>query len=268
MESRLRQKLAQFPTLKLSLKIILDLKNGEFIQAKNSLFGVISTFFCTIENNLALHKKVECNYCGWKGKKFYPHVTTDRVKLGEKCPNCHSIPRYRTLMYYLKNQSGFFAKKLKVLEVGPNRSLQKILEGHPSFDYISVDLKSPQAMIHMDVTDLQFEDKSFDFVFCISVMHYVPDDKKGFSELFRVLKPNGELLFGSGLNYSAAKTILHKPSANNCFTVRTYGRDVLKKFEECGFEAKVVHPLESIDLKEKERFGLDGIHLYSLKIPA
>lgn len=45
-----------------------------------------------------------------------------------------------------------------------------------------------------DVTDLPFEDGSFDRVILSEVLEHVPDDKKALSEVYRVLRPGGILV--------------------------------------------------------------------------
>ena len=43
----------------------------------------------------------------------------------------------------------------------------------------------------IDITDIKFEDNSFDFILCNHVLEHVPDDRKAMSELYRVLRPGG-----------------------------------------------------------------------------
>lgn len=45
-----------------------------------------------------------------------------------------------------------------------------------------------------DVTDLQFEDASFDAVVTADVLEHVPDDRRAMAEMARVLRPGGVLV--------------------------------------------------------------------------
>jgi SAM-dependent methyltransferase len=256
-ESKLRVWLAQQPATKLFFKAIIDLAKMDIFQFKISVLGYYHTLKCHLDRAFKNNKKVECNFCGWKGNIFFPHVTTAGVMHNEKCPLCHSIPRYRSLMKFLKENFNIFDDQLKILEVGPNRSLQEILRNKSNIDYISIDLKSPHAMVHMDVTDLKFEDEQFDLLFCIGVMQYVDDDKKGFEEMYRVLKPNGNLIFASGINEKSETTINYaKRIAEHNFTVREYGWDLKNLIEEVGFKLQLFNPFNDADENEREQFGL------------
>ena len=243
----------------------MDLSQGEFTQFKNSLRGWLMTIQCHFQRFFRNRKLVECNICGWQGNRFYPHVTKSRPVPDEKCPRCHSIPRYRTLQYFLVNTLDFYKDRLVILEVGPNRSLQEVLQKSPNFDYTSVDLNAPQAMYHMDVTNLTFDDKKFDFIFCISVMQFVKNDLQGFREMYRVLKPGGRLLFASGVNTDIQKTIIYKtPSASQSFALRLYGRDVAEVMQKAGFRIDIYQPAEDIPEKLMKKHGMSNNVIYLL----
>lgn len=259
-ESKFRTWLAQKPATKLFIKSFIDLSKLEFFQFGISIKGWLETIKCYINRAINNKEIVECNLCGWKGNEFYPHVTTAGVQPNEKCPVCHSIPRYRTLMKFLIDDINLFDRKIKILEVGPNRSLQNIFLQNSNFDYTSIDLKSPHAMLHMDVTDLKFKQNLFDVIFCISVMHYVEDDIKGFKEMYRVLKPNGQLVFASGIDEKLEKTIEYgQRTAEHNFTIRTYGWDVKEKIESAGFRIKLFNPFKESTENDRVKFGL-GTH--------
>jgi len=264
-ESKFRIWLAQQPAAKLFIKAFLDLGKLELFHFKNSIIGWYHTIKCHLTRFFNNKEIVECNFCGWKGNIFYPHITTAGVNHFEKCPLCHSIPRYRALMKFLKDDINLFEQKIKILEVGPNRSLQNILANNPNIDYLSVDLKSPQAMIHMDVTDLKLEDEKFDLLFCVGVMHYVEDDEKGFSEMYRVLKPDGQLIFASGINEKSEKTVNYeKRTPQNNYTVRKYGWDVKEKITQAGFNIKLFNPYNDSSEEERIKFGMGSHSIFLL----
>jgi len=48
-----------------------------------------------------------------------------------------------------------------------------------------------------DIMELPFKDASFDLVLCQFALMLVPDHQKAFSEIYRILKPGGQLLFST-----------------------------------------------------------------------
>jgi SAM-dependent methyltransferase len=72
----------------------------------------------------------------------------------------------------------------------------------------------PGTALKMSATELQFGDASFDVVFSFGVLHHIPDVDRAIPEIFRVLKPGGELLImvynRSSINYRVEIRILRK----------------------------------------------------------
>ena len=107
-----------------------------------------------------------------------------------------------------------------------------------------------------DVQGLTFDDATFDLCTSTEVFEHVPDDRKGFSEIRRVLRPGGRFVFTVPLT-QAAKTVerarlvdgklqhLLEPEYHGdvirgqgkvlCF--RNYGRDILDRLRDSGFSA-------------------------------
>jgi SAM-dependent methyltransferase len=84
-----------------------------------------------------------------------------------------------------------------------------------------------------DLTNLSFENNTFDKIFCISVIEHVKDDLTGMKEMFRVLKPGGILLLTTEVNKR-----LNKPYSE---TDRSYYRiysyeQIIDLIEKIGFK--------------------------------
>jgi len=79
---------------------------------------------------------------------------------------------------FLKEKTNIFFRRSKLLHIAPERNLQQIFLKQQNVVYLSADLDSPLAMIKMDVTDIQFNDNTFDVVICNHVLEHVPDDKR------------------------------------------------------------------------------------------
>jgi SAM-dependent methyltransferase len=106
-----------------------------------------------------------------------------------------------------------------------------------------------------DVQHLSFAAKSFDLCTSTEVFEHVADDRRAFSEMHRVLKPGGVLLFTVPINlnsetfdratatdgrvfHASPPEFHHDPARGSspvlCF--RNYGRDITKRLLNAGFD--------------------------------
>ena len=110
-----------------------------------------------------------------------------------------------------------------------------------------------------DVQRLTFADASFDLCTSTEVFEHVPDDRAGFRELHRVLRPGGHLVFtvpmGGGDTVERARLVdgrcvhLLPPAyhgdrltgAQTVLVYRDYGEDILQRLRECGFAEAMLH---------------------------
>lgn len=141
--------------------------------------------------------KVKCIICGSHFDHFVP------INFGPKrfanryvwCPICFSSERHRLLWPYLISN---LKKNSKVLHFAPEMPIAKYIENLTS-EYYMCDI-SPETYPDLnvkktDITNIPFEDNSFDFILCNHVLEHIIDDKKAISELSRVLKKeSGKLL--------------------------------------------------------------------------
>lgn len=109
-----------------------------------------------------------------------------------------------------------------------------------------------------DVEELTYQNDSFDICTSTEVFEHVAHDSKGFSELWRVLKPRGWLVFTVPLDLDASQTVERalclpngeikhllepeyhgdpiKPNGR-ILAYRTYGVDILDRLRSAGFSA-------------------------------
>jgi SAM-dependent methyltransferase len=59
-------------------------------------------------------------------------------------------------------------------------------------------------VLRMDVNDMSFPDASFDFAYCSSVLHHLPDPGKALDEIARVIRPGG--VAAAGLQLYTSET--------------------------------------------------------------
>ncbi len=106
-----------------------------------------------------------------------------------------------------------------------------------------------------DVQELTYANDSFDVCTCTEVFEHVPDDIKGFSQMYRVLKPGGLFLFTVPLSahkqtverarLSEGELIIleraeyhddHIRGAGNVLCFRNYGLDIVERLSLAGFK--------------------------------
>lgn len=204
--------------------------------------------------------RFKCPCCGGYFRKFI--AFGDIPRSNAQCPRCGSLERHRLLWLYLSNRTNFFAKHLKVLDIGPTNFLQKKFKRQKNLIYVSVDIQSPIAMIKMDITNLGFSDNQFDCIICYHVLEHIPDDKKAMLELYRVLRQEGWAILQTPVSIKCDKTIEYlNPKEGTSFEpichVRRYGQDYRDKLEEAGFIVKLDEYIKELGDDKIERYRLD-----------
>ena len=114
-------------------------------------------------------------------------------------------------------------------------------------------------MVKMDITDIQYDDDSFDAIVCCHVLEHVLDDRKAISEFYRTLKPGGWAILQVPVSLSLYTT-LEDPTVTTregrervfgqANHVRLYGKNYKNRLEEAGFSVE-----EFEWTKSNERYG-------------
>jgi ubiquinone/menaquinone biosynthesis C-methylase UbiE len=105
--------------------------------------------------------------------------------------------------------------------------------------------KNTHLVITADVEKLPFQDNSFDTIVHTLVFCSVPNVESGLSEIYRVLKPGGKLLFIEHVlpKKNPLKSIFHwinpvwKKVASGCHLNRQYIPDVSKHFKDLTYKS-------------------------------
>jgi SAM-dependent methyltransferase len=164
-------------------------------------------------------------------------------------PSTLSLERHRLLWLYLKTETNFFKKRLKVLHFAPEQAFYKRFGELENLDYTTTDLNSPLADVTADICELPFQDNTYDVIFCNHVLEHIPDDTKAMQELFRILKPGGWGVFQIPQDLNRPLTfednnITDKKERAKIFGqydhVRIYGRDYFDKLRKIGFKVTEV----------------------------
>ena len=108
-----------------------------------------------------------------------------------------------------------------------------------NFRYLAEAKKYGFPLLQMNAENLAFKDKSFDYVIAPLCFCTIPDQEKAFSEVYRVLKPNGEL-----------RMIEHMKSDSYLISVfQTILNPINKLIFDCKLTSETMKSLKKSDLK-------------------
>ncbi|PWK19176.1 methyltransferase family protein [Xanthomarina spongicola] len=180
-------------------------------------------------------------------------------------PSTLSLERHRLLWLYLKNNTEFFSKNLKVLHFAPEQCFLKRFKALGNLDYTTTDLESPIADVKADICNLPFNENEFDVILCNHVLEHIPDDTKAMQELYRILKPGGFGVFQIPQDLSREtsfedSSITDKKERAKIFGqydhVRIYGRDYFDKLRSIGFKVDEVDYTTTLPEEDITRYCL------------
>ena len=149
-----------------------------------------------------------------------------------------------------------------MLHFGPEPAITDYVQPRAG-TYETSDLIRSDVDRNEDLQELDLEDASIDMAICSHVMEHVPDDRKGFAELFRVLKPGGTLFFMVPMVEGWAETY-EVEGADEAFRalhfgqedhLRFYGRDVRGRLTAAGFAIEEYVATGPLALKHGLRKG-------------
>ena len=112
--------------------------------------------------------------------------------------------QYPVVLAYLENaRFNKSKKKIRILDVGTSSSSFCSYLAQKGYQVTAIDLdadaikkqkeisrffKIPYNALQMDARELEFQDNSFDVIFCISTLEHIKDDVAAIMQLYRVLK--------------------------------------------------------------------------------
>ena len=181
-------------------------------------------------------------------KRFLPYGYGEQ-RPNVLSPSTLSLERHRLLWLYLKNETDFFQKPLRVLHMAPEQCFLSIFKKMKNLDYTTADLYSPIVDVKADILKLPFKDEEFDLVFCNHVLEHIEDDNKAMKELYRVIKKGGMGIFQVPQELARKSTyedpaIITPEDKTEHFGqydhVRIYGRDYFDRLRNVGFNVKEV----------------------------
>jgi len=134
-----------------------------------------------------------------------------------------------------------------------------------NLDYITADIDSPFADRKIDITNIPFDDNTFDCAICVHILEHIIDDRKAIREIYRILKGGGWAIFQVPSDKNREKafedsTITDPKEREKFFGqwdhVCIPGRDYGSRLEEVDFKVKDVSFEKELEIKYLRRYGL------------
>jgi len=180
----------------------------------------------------------ECPICGFVGKF---RGFGDPVRTAAQCPQCWALERHR--LFALAVQRGFIDFRGKdVLSFAAETAIGNLATEARRYRTSNYpEANGADFAFNLEAIDLP--DASYDIVICSHILEHV-DDRKSLAELFRILRPGGQLIFMVPVIEGWAQTY-ENPSIQTererhihfgqFDHVRYYGSDVRQRAVAAGF---------------------------------
>lgn len=203
-----------------------------------------------------------CPVCGKSSRRFRQFGLVPREDA--ECAHCGALERHRLLWLFVKGRTNLFdGKPKKMLHVAPEPCFESTLKQRLGDDYLTADLFDPRAMVKMDITNIDYPDRSFDVIYCSHVLERVQDDRKAVREFYRTLKSNGWAIL---LVPITAQKTFEDPSISDPEQrlkvfgakehVRRYVPDFADRLREAGFSIEIIKVNNLVQNDEAVRMGL------------
>ncbi len=181
-----------------------------------------------------------------------------------RCYFCGSLERHRLVWLYFERMTNLLdGRPKKMLHVAPETVFAELLATKLKEGYLTADLYDPKVMVKMDITDIHYDDASFDVIYCSHVLEHVPDDQKAMREFRRVLTEGGWAILQVP---TTAKKTFEDPSVTDPVKrrelfgqedhVRQYGPDFAERLLAAGFHVHTIYPSDFLSNEEITQMGI------------
>ncbi len=253
----------------------LGFKKGQIINLNTTIYDYLQNNICDMMKYKGGGESHFCLCCNSRIEEFTPYGIRselfDHYKViggGYRehaiCPVCGAIDRNRWQTYVLTNYTNILENKCNVLHIAPETAIRALITGNADCDYYAGDIVQGKTDHKVDLTDMQFKDKFFDFIVANHVLEHIPDIDTAFAEIRRVLKDTGRLLISfpicMEIKTKENKAIVTPEERLKEFGqkdhVRLFGYDYREYIEKYGFEVEIKSPEECLSADEIKKYGL------------
>lgn len=244
-------------------KTVIDLRNQN-----NYLLNELNLIKQLVikENNLSFETENYCPVCG-ELSVFESFGVNPRMHV--KCPNCGSLERHRLVYLFFQKRYSYLLENenINLLHFAPETVFYNYFVKKENINYFPVDI-DPETYesrnIHIkhkvDMQDIPYSNHKFDFIYNCHVLEHIPDDIKGMSELYRVLKDDGvciTLVPQFNIETTLEKKEYNTPELRRKYYgqedhLRKYGLDFKDRLESVGFNVEEVRA-EDLLMSKKDK---------------
>ena len=156
----------------------------------------------------------------------------------------------------------FLTATKKVIHIATGSWLEPRFKKWFGVRYPTADLFNPHVMVKMDITNIEYQDQSFDVFYCSHVLEHILDGKKAIRKFSRVLKDNGwsillvliyaEKTFEDPSKVEPAERLKAFEQEDH---VRRYGPDYINIHLEIGFRVELTKFIDFVQRAEAIRMG-------------
>lgn len=237
---------------------------------------LIKKLYLTSRGIYYVGNKYKCPLCNHSFRRMLPagsdlevikekNIIGSGLRINALCPYCQSTDRDRLIFLFLKNKTEIFKHKVKILHIGPEPSLYRMLKKHKNISYITGTKYSEGIYYHKDIDSidllqLPFNDGDFDMVICNHVLEHINDDAKAMLEIFRVLNNHGTAILQVPISNTIGQTYedstitdpkLREKHFGQFDHVRIYyGKDYKNRLENAGFKVQTYNPLNEGEIND------------------
>jgi SAM-dependent methyltransferase len=167
---------------------------------------------------------------------------------------------------YLSDHTDVLSAPLRMLHFAPEQCLYDRFRATETLEYVTADLEQlPMVDVQADITEMPFDDGSFEVVIVSHVLEHVPDDLQAMREIGRVLTPDGRAFLQHPIDHARAATyedssITDPEGRSRAFGqwdhVRVYGPDFTARLQDAGLSVECVPYRDQVSAEDVRRVGL------------